>query len=310
MKEGFGELYTRLYNENKTELEELRLKSKEETNKMLFGVLFFFIGIIIVSLTGIGVVIIVPLVILSMFMFIFSAAKRGAAKDSPTYLYKNMFKEKIIVPLITNVFKGAVYRPDKGWTREQYREGGYKEIIDRYSSEDLITSPIELKSGVNSTIEFCEVHTERESRDKDGHTSYTTIFHGIASKMKIDKDLGTEIYIKRNWSSLSGSKIKLDSPEFEKKFDVESKDRIMAVRVLTADVMAEMVDMIKKYGYSFEIHIIRDTIYMRVFTGEVFEPNIFKDSMEYQTLEKYYNVIRAMMNLSTHIYKVIDEIIM
>jgi hypothetical protein len=73
--------------------------------------------------------------------------------------------------------------------------------------------------------------------------------------------------------------------------------------------MAEMVDMYEKYKYSFEIHVIRDTIYMRVYTGEVFEPNIFKDSMEYQTLEKYYNVIEAMMSLSKHIYKVIDEII-
>ena len=67
--------------------------------------------------------------------------------------------------------------------------------------------------------------------------------------------------------------------------------------------------MTEKYGYTFEIHIIRDTIYMRVFTGSVFEPNIFKDSMEYQTLEKYYKVIHAMMSLSTHIYKVIDEVI-
>lgn len=308
MKEGFGSLYTRLYSENKTELEELRLKSKEETKKGLFVVLAFFAGFILLSLSGLGVLA-VPIVMIAMVLMIAKSVKSSNSQESPTYLYKKMFKEKIIVPLITNIFEGATYKPNEGWTRLEYREGGYKEIIDRYSSEDLITSPIKLKDGVDSTIEFCEVHTERESRDKDGHTSYSTIFHGLASKMKIDKNIGTDIYIKRNWSASGKRKVKLDSPEFEKQFDVESEDQIMAVRVLTADVMAEMVDMREKYGYTFEIHIIHDTIYMRVFTGEVFEPNIFKDSMEYQTLEKYYKVIQAMMSLSTHIYKVIDEIV-
>ncbi len=308
MKEGFGTLYTRLYNENKEELEQLRLKSKEETKKILYGVLAVFVGFIVLSFLGLGIFLI-PVIMITMVVLIIKTVKNGAAKESPTFQYKKLFKEKIIVPLITNIFEGAEYRPNEGWTKAQYREGGYREIIDRYSSEDLIISPIKLKEGTESTIEFCEVHTERESRDKDGNTSYTTIFHGLASKMKIDKDLGTEIYIKRNWSVMNKNKIKLDSTEFEKKFDVESEDKIMAVRVLTADVMAEMVDINNKYGYSFEIHIIRDTIYMRVFTGEVFEPNIFKDSMEYQTLEKYYMVIQAMMSLSTHIYKVIDGII-
>jgi hypothetical protein len=308
MKEGFSTLYTRLYNDNKEELEQLRLKSKEETKKVLFSVLAFFIGFILLSVLGLGLFLL-PVMIVTMVLIIVKSVNNGNSKESPTFQYKKLFKEKIIIPLITNVFEGAEYKPNEGWTRAQYREGGYKEIIDRYSSEDLIISPIKLKEGTESIIEFCEVHTERESRDKDGNTSYTTIFHGLASKMKIDKDLGTDIYIKRNWSVMGKNKVKLDSNEFEKKFDVEAEDNIMAVRVLTADVMSEMLDMNNKYGYSFEIHIIRDTIYMRVFTGEVFEPNIFKDSMEYQTLEKYYMVIQAMMSLSTHIYKVIDEII-
>ena len=308
MREGFGSLYTRLYNENKAELETLRLKSKEETKKLLIGILIFFGGFFVLAATGI-VTFLMPVIVLGMIVVIFKSAKSSKYKESPTFLYKKLFKEKIIIPLITNIFEGATYRPEAGWTKSEYVEGGYERWIDRYRSEDLITAPMKLKDGVKSTIEFCEVHTERESRDRDGHTSYTTIFHGIASKMKIDKNLGTDIYIDRNWVGGGKQAVKLDSPEFEKKFDVRADDKIMAVRVLTSDVMAEMVDMREKYGYTFEIHVIRNTIYMRVFTGSVFEPNIFKDSMEYQTLEKYYKVIHAMMSLSTHIYKVIDEII-
>ena len=49
--------------------------------------------------------------------------------------------------------------------------------------------------------------------------------------------------------SIKKNKIKLDSPEFEKKFDVVCDDQILAVRLMTADVMAEMVDIREKYGY-------------------------------------------------------------
>ena len=307
MKQNFGDLYRKLYDENKAELEQLRLKSKEETKKIIGYVLGFFALFIILGITGTGVFLI-PVIFIFAIIAMIKGTSVSKIKESPTYKYRTLFKEKIMVPLITNVFEGATYNPDAGWTPAQYKEAGYRDWIDRYSSEDLIIAPMKLKDGVETKMEFCEVHTERESRDSDGDTSYTTIFYGLASKMKIDKNIGTEVYIKRNWSA-GKSKVKLDSPEFEKKFDVEAEDQIMAVRLLTADVMAEMVDMYEKYKYSFEIHVIRDTIYMRVYTGEVFEPNIFKDSMEYQTLEKYYNVIEAMMSLSKHIYKVIDEII-
>ena len=307
MKESFSSLYARLYNENKTELEELRLKSKAETKKLLFGAFGTFAAIFVLILTGVGIVV-VPFVMIGMITVIIISSLKSAKKDSPTRRYREIFKEKIIGPIITNVFEGAEYIPEAGWNIAQYREGNYEEWIDRYHSEDYIKAPMKLKDGVDTCIEFCEVHTERESRDKDGHTSYHTIFHGIASKMKIDKSLGTDVYIKRNWAGSGKNKVKLDSPEFEKKFDVVCENQILAVRLMTSDVMAEMVDIREKYGYAFEMHILRDKIYMRVFTGGIFEPNIFKESLEYQTVEKYYKMLQAMMNLSKHIYKVIEEI--
>ena len=307
MKEEFELIYTKLYNENQLELEELRLKSKNETKKVIFWIVAVFLGFMLLFVSGIALFAL-PFIFLGAFFVIINLSKSALSKDSPTLMYKKVFKEKIIVPLINNIFQGATYSPNKGWTISQYKEAGYRDVIDRYSSEDLIIAPIKLREGESSVIEFCEVHTEKEHEDKDGHTSYTTVFHGIASKMKISKNIVKEIYIKRNWATFGNRKVKMDSSEFEKKFDVETTDKILAVRVLTSDVMAEMLDMREKYGYQFEMHIICDTIYMRVFTGEVFEPNIFKNSMEHKTLEKYYKVIDAMMSLSKHIYSVIDDI--
>ena len=130
--------------------------------------------------------------------------------------------------------------------------GEYRDYFDRYSSEDMITATITGNDNKKTTIRFAEVHTERESRDKDGHTTYTTIFCGLAGMMNLNKDIGTKIYIRNNalFNSLSNNRVKMDMTEFEKRFDVECEDKILAVRLLTSDVMTEMLDLYNKFKYS------------------------------------------------------------
>ena len=151
MKQNFGDLYRKLYDENKTELEELRLKSKEETKKILGYVLGFFALFIILGITGIGAFLI-PVIFIIAIVAIIKSSSASKIKESPTYKYKKLFKEKIMVPLITNVFEGATYNPDAGWTPAQYKEAGYRDWIDRYSSEDLIIAPMKLKEGVETKM--------------------------------------------------------------------------------------------------------------------------------------------------------------
>ena len=154
MKQNFGELYRKLYDENKAELEQLRLKSKEETKKIIGYVLGFFALFIILGITGTGVFLI-PVIFIFAIIAMIKGASASKIKESPTYKYRTLFKEKIIVPLITNVFEGATYNPDAGWTPAQYKEAGYRDWIDRYSSEDLIIAPMKLKDGVETKMEFC-----------------------------------------------------------------------------------------------------------------------------------------------------------
>ena len=47
---------------------------------------------------------------------------------------------------------------------------------------------------------------------------------------------------------------------------------------------------------------------MRIATGAVFEPNIFKKAIDYKTVEKYYLILQAAMNISKHIYDTLNEI--
>lgn len=305
MKESFNNLYTRLYNENITELETLRKKEKRKV--LIIIILILCVFITIVARPSFAFILMPILMVAIVVVIIKNITGKTKAKKRT---YSDVFKEKIITPVISNVFEDGKYEPLRGWTRSEYLEGEYRDFFDRYSSEDMVTATIIGNDNKKTTIQFAEVHTERESKDEDGNTSYTTVFCGLAGKMELDKDIGKKLYIRNDalFNSLNKNRVKLDMSEFEKKFDVECEDKVLAVRLLTADVMTEMLDLYNKFKYRFEFHILHNKIYMRIFTGKVFEPNLFKNSMEYKTVEKYYLTLQAMMNISKHINDKLNEL--
>ena len=309
MKESFNDLYTRLYRENFEELEALREKQKKRSIKIgIFIALALICWVFIPFIT-------IPLVIIAIIV----ASKINTKRINENKVivtkrdlsYTEVFKAKVVKPIIENMFENAQYNPNQGLSSHEYIMGGYKERYDRYSSEDLVLASFNAEERDNIVIKFSEVHTERESKDKDGHTQYSTVFRGLAGNFILSKDIQTKMYIRSNgrgsWFG-KNNRVKMDMPEFEKLFDVESEDDIMAMRILTADIMAEMIELYQKYKYTFEISIINDTVHMRLRTGGVFEPNVFKSSMEYKTVERYYTVLNALINIAKHIHDTIAKI--
>jgi len=304
MKESFSELYARLYNENFAELEQLRAKEKKATAGIVIAIIaMFLLSMISPLFVIIGIV--------GIIICVINSTKKGNSNvEGRSKTYREVFKEKIVGPIIENSFGSAKYDAKAGISSYDYRKAGYKEHYDRYHSEDLIIAPLVLEGGVSTFMTIAEVHTEDEHTDKDGHKSYTTVFQGLTSSFLLPKDLGKNIYIRSNGrvSGWNKNKVKLDMPKFEKIFDVESDDAILTMRILTADVMAEMIDLYEKYKYRFEINILNDTIYMRLRTGPMFEPSIFKESMEYKQIEKYYLVLKALTSIASHIYDTVTRI--
>lgn len=304
MKESFSSLYARLYRENFEELEALREKEKKATTSIIIGIFVFI-------LLGFFNPLLIIFAVIGVFVYLGKKTKKDNFKvQKREKTYREVFKEKIVGPIIENCFGCAKYDAKVGISSLEYRSAGYNEYYDRYNSEDLIIAPLNVNSEATTVITVSEVHTEREHRDDDGNTSYTTVFCGLAGSFLLPKNTEKKIYIRSNGrvSSWNKNKVKMDMPEFEKIFDVESDDRILAMRILTADVMAEMIDLYKKYKYKFEINIIKDKIYMRLRTGAMFEPGIFKSSMEYKQLEKYYLVLKALISISSHIYDTVSKI--
>ncbi len=304
MKESFSELYARLYNENFNELERMRAKEKKATTGII-------IGIIVIFLLGTISPLFVIIGMIAIIIYALKGVKRSDFKaENRQKSYREVFKEKIVGPIIENCFGSAKYDARAGISSHEYNKAGYREHYDRYHSEDLIIAPLTVEGDVSTFMTIAEVHTEDESTDSDGDTTYTTIFYGLTSSFLLPKSLEKNIYIRSNGrvSNWNKNKVKMDMPEFEKIFDVESDDAILTMRILTADVMAEMIDLYEKYKYRFEINILNDTIYMRLRTGPMFEPRIFKESMEYKQIEKYYLVLKALTRIASHIYDTVARI--
>ena len=303
MKESFSELYARLYNENFEELEALRGKEKKWSLVILMVMATFLLSSIspLFSIVGVACITICIIKLIK---------KDNLNVEGEKKTYTEIFKEKIVGPIIENSFGSAKYDAKAGISSFEYNKAGYRERYDRYHSEDLIIAPLNVEGDISTFMTIAEVHTENEHKDSDGDTTYTTVFQGITSSFVLPKNFENNIYIRSNGrvGNWNKNKIKMDMPEFEKIFDVEGTDPILAMRILTADVMAEMIDLYEKYKYRFEINILNDKIYMRLRTGPVFEPNVFKKSMEYKQIEKYYLVLKALTSIASHIYDTVLRI--
>jgi len=319
-KMDFVSLYTKLYNENFEELEKLR-KKERKIGIIIFACIFTFI------ICGIVFPLLLPLLVIGMFVGIivlivvsFNKNKHHltdiqntqtsntiidkdavvVVKDSRNIKvlkkdsYKAVFKEKIITPIIQNILPGSEYTWYKGMDSYEYRKGQW-ESFDLYDSEDQIISPIHIPGHeeFKSELVISEVHTQNESTDSDGDTHRTTLFHGLAGYVKLPKNIGTYIKVKRDSLKFFGGskqRLEMDMSEFEKIFDVETGDKIKAMQILTADVMTDMINMIQTSKVKFEFYINHDMMYIRFHTGELFEPSIFGKSMQFDMLKRYCDI--------------------
>lgn len=322
-KESFVELYTRLYNENFNELEALREKEKSKSIKIILAMIGVFISFMIFPFLGIILFITLIVIIIKDNL---KEMKKGATLArthmvngeivSSSILqgeksYKSVFKEKIISPVINHVLPNSNYSPFLGIKESEYMRGQW-ESYDRYGSEDKIITNISLndKKDTKLQLTLAEVHTENRHEDDEGHVSYSTVFHGLAGYIDLPKDVSCYIKVVKNGLNLFGGpkdRLEMDMTEFEKMFDVKTDDKIKTMQILTADIMTELIQLVKTSKIKFEFYINNDRMHIRFHTGEVFEPEVFGKSMQLDKIRKYCDIVTAVKNVIEHICNVIEN---
>ena len=294
----FNEIYQSLYKECNETLEEARKQAKIYKMSMALTVLLIILAMMnIVNQSWIMTVICVCFI---------SAIWGYCFKKMTNINYEKMFKEQVITRFVKEYSEELDFFPASGVPYTVYSEAEF-ERFDKYYSEDEIKGTISKEHN----ILMSEVKTMEEVKDQDGNTQYKTIFHGLFAKIDLEKIIYFNLKIRKDAIieiTNSQDKMNMDSTEFEKIFTVYATNKIMAMQILTADVMQMLIDFKNKNHITPEITIKCDKLYIRFNTGSVFEGKVFKKALDFDTLLKYYNIINFTLELTENIIKNIQEI--
>lgn len=311
MKKNFEELYNSLKNEDDAELiETMDQVKKDKKNRAIFTIsicsiidLYMIISVAINSNLK-NLVYILEILMLNLGIAIISYIffNKGTTK------LKSIFKEKVIGKLLHNFYDDITYTPNKGIASSTYDNGRYKESYDKYYSDDLMVAKVNNKY----PIKMAEVETVKEetSTDSDGKKTTTTytLFHGLFGVIEMDKSINNDMYIFQGKAYFNKKRLEMDSEDFEKIFDVTSKNDIITTQLLTHDVMAMLVDFYNKTKMDFDIGVYNDKIYFRFKTGNVFEMKSVKRGIyDKKPIERYFNILKFIEEVTGLIIKTIED---
>jgi len=313
----FDEIYKELQNEDNNELDNAWKEAKKESEKakkisgticliidILFIIMFFKNVINSGSLFFILYIIIFALII-NVIIFVVVAMAGGSKKQRQ---FNTKYKNIVIKKIISNFYSNLEYFPYKPIPEYIYKQLKY-EYYNQYESDDYFEAQIDNKY----SIQMAEILTEEEKtyQDSDGDTNTETItkFHGLFAKIVMDKSINSELRIMQNGEmTLERDKLKMDSSEFEKYFDVKASNPIVGMQLLTADVMEELIDFENKTNMKYDIYIKNNELYLRFHSGAMFEVgNIKNGVLDKDAIQKYFYMLNFTYNLSNRLINIVDE---
>ena len=293
----FDRIYKQVYKECNDELEGKRKALNKKAKR------FIIVWIISVSICMFLSLFFSPYYMVLMVIIILFMICKPVPEEEKNYSLD--FKAKVIQSFIKAYSQNLEYNPYCGITPIIYDDGEFEEKYDIYHSEDYIQGMVVEKY----KIEMSEVHTEREHSDGDNKW-YSTIFHGLFAQVELNKFLEQTIKLRKNsYYKFFDKKerIEMDSGEFENLYDTYSKDKIIAMQLLTSDTMQLLIDFYNKYEIVPEITLKSNFLYIRLDIGNIFEANIIKKALDYNTLKRYYDTINFTLKIIEKILKKIDE---
>ena len=303
----FEEIYENIINKNGEELnkavKELKNKNKKLAITALILCLIIDIIYIILKINK-NLYTIMFTILINLIIIVISSVIAITAKERKKYL--ELYKKRIIKSIIDNFYNNVKYLPFEKMPENIYKEVNY-ENYNKYYSDDYFIGLIDNKN----KIEMAEVVTkeERTYEDSEGNTKSQDIlkFKGLFSKIEIEKSIENELQISKNNKS-KRNKVEMDSQEFEKSFDVNCTNKIVAMQILTADIMEELISFKKKYKIEYDIYIKNNIIYLRFHCGNMFEAgNLKKGIVDKNLLEKYFNILNFTYKVSNKLIKTIND---
>lgn len=227
--------------------------------------------------------------------------------------FKARFKGRVIPAVVKFVDERLEYDPHRSLMTQYNESRIFTQRVDRYKAEDTISGKFDA-----TDFAFGEIHTEYKtvSTDSKGNRQehWHTIFKGMLFVSDFHKNFQGETMIDadtmerylgklgrkfQQWNpSRPGNLVKLENPEFEKKFAVYSTDEQECRYILTPSMMERLLDMTKRINFKVAVSFRNNQVYIAVFNNmDLFEPSVFGSLLK----EEDYKIIINMMKLMTGI---------
>ena len=327
-EEKFNELYEKLVSEYSQEMEKnkdfLERRYKKESKIAYYSL---FVEILLMGLMVYTYFLskegtfsfFIPILIFIIIIVILAISVMYGRNNTKKYEpYKKKFKEKIISPIVKSFNQNLEYAYEKRIDENIYKEAEFEKYIS-YKSEDLIEGILE------NNCKFIMSELVIEGLEQyNGERKYTTLFKGLFVKVGLNKEFNTKLYLRRDIrekekafkQDLDKLRLQLDSQEFENIFNIYTSNKIVAMQLLTADIMEMLVKFNQEMKY--EITIKDNNIYIRFFCGEMFEPpsleafaiasSMNTKSLDKNILYKYYKMLDFTFELTNKLEKIINEL--
>lgn len=254
--------------------------------------------------TSIGIIVsIIVWNIIPIFLGLLIAIILGSSSKENNE-YQINYKELVIRNLIREYNQKWIFNPYRGISSHVYSLGEF-ERFDRFKSEDYIGGVLNNRC----IIDMAEVTTEDRHTDEDGNTSYSIIFQGLFARISFATKIDSITKVRKNKFKLIESRntLEMDSGEFERIFDVYSEGKVTTMQILTLETMQKIIDFTHKTKIIPEFTIKQNYLYIRFKIDNVFEPSLTKNSLDYETLKKYFDVINFVELISKEILNNIEQ---
>lgn len=311
MEKNFNKIYEEIYKEENEYLNKIRVKNRLKITLGImlgiFTVILAFYYIFDSDETVLPYAIVLGIITL---VFCFMCYKDYVR-------YKGTFKKHVIKKMISIYNNKLSFEPQYGIRRDEYAKSNFEQGFDFFESEDSIIGTI----GNASNLKMSQVKTTLIIRDPEGERMITSFF-GLYGYVKLENSAYTNIDILRNSNGIVNSfrniknqievktkleplhytrypkeKIEIDSGEFEKYYDFYADDKIMALRIVTSELIEKFVRAKELSNFKLEFKIAKDRLYFRYGCGEAFEPTTFKEALDYEVLHNYFKMIDIPLSL-------------
>ena len=279
----FEEIYERVYNSSKDRLKEI----KNKNNKFILTVALIAIILNICIYIFAEQKYIVTLTISLSFCLLIVLYVNSSK------IYRKAYKDCVIQSLIKEYNDKLYYNQALGIHKVEYTISNFDNNIDEYFSEDKIWGT--LKSGEPVQLAEIATYTIERYTDSDGNRKEerTETFRGMYGLVKLEKNINSEIKVSTNYNikRFNKQRMEIDSTEFEKYYDIFSKDKITAMSIFTSDLIEKYIDIINVSNRPLEIKIKDNLLYFRFRCGQMFEPPTFSDGLNENLIRKYYKMV-------------------